>query len=439
MAHRAAFRKELSKPGLLRLVRVCFEEIADEIRGRRFRLSDYLMSGLAVFVLKYPSLLQFDEAARDDEVVRGNLLRLFGIRNAPSDSGVRKRLDLLDPALLRPAFKRAFAALQRGEGLEGFTFFGGRYLLSVDGTGYFSSSKVHCEHCCEKKHRDGSVTYYHQMLGAVLVHPEHREVFPFPPEAIQKSDGATKNDCEIVAAKRLLASVRREHPHLKLIVLQDGLASKGPHIRLLQELDMRFLLTAKRGDHEALFEALDGDPGTGNATFEDERGFRHEFRFLEGVGLNRSHPDLKVNAVEYWEIRPNGKRTCFSWVTDLPVHPDALMALMRAGRARWRIENETFNTLKNHGCNFEHNFGHGEKHLSTVFAQLMMLAFLIDQIELRCCELFKAALRKARRPLRLRAKIRFMFDEYMLSDWEHFYGLIAYGRRPVRPEILDTS
>lgn len=58
------------------------------------------------------------------------------------------------------------------------------------------------------------------------------------------------------------------------------------------------------------------------------------------------------------------------------------MKTMRAGRARWRIENETFNRLKNQGYHFEHNFGQGHKHLSSVFAQMMVLAFLIDQIEL---------------------------------------------------------
>ena len=60
---------------------------------------------------------------------------------------------------------------------------------------------------------------------------------------------------------------------------------------------------------------------------------------------------------------------------------------MRGGRARWKIENETFNTLKNLGYNFEHNYGHGKKYLSTVFGLLMMLAFLLDQIQELCCTL----------------------------------------------------
>ena len=224
-------RKALSAPGLLRVVRGCFDEVEDPVSARRrFSLSDCLMSGLAVFGLKYPSLLQFDRDARTDETVRANLSSLYAIERAPCDTALRERLDEVDPRALRGVFKRVFAALQRGKGLEGFTCLGGHYLLSVDGTGYFSSSRVHCKHCCEKRHKDGRITYYHQMLGAVLVHPEQREVFPLAPEPIVKGDGATKNDCERNAAKRLLRDVRREHPHLKLIVVEDGLASNGPHI-----------------------------------------------------------------------------------------------------------------------------------------------------------------------------------------------------------------
>ena len=80
--------------------------------------------------------------------------------------------------------------LQRGKGLEDFIWWGGHYLLSVDGTGYFYSDKVHCEQCCEKRHRDGRVSYYHQLLGAALVHPERRTVLPLAPEPIMREDGS---------------------------------------------------------------------------------------------------------------------------------------------------------------------------------------------------------------------------------------------------------
>ena len=337
MARKAASRKELSAAGLLGIARRCFGAVADPVARRGgASLADCLMSGLAVYGLKYGSLLKFDEAARGDGAVRGNLRRLYGVDRAPSDTRMRERLDEVDPRTLRRCYRRLFAALQRGKGLEGFACLDGHYLLSVDGTGHHSSKKVHCPNCCEKHHRDGTTTYYHMMLGAVLVHPDEREVFPLAPEPIMKSDGSRKNDCERNAAKRLLADVRREHPHLKLVVVEDALASNGPHIELLGKLDMRYILGAKPGDHGFLFEWVDNTPGTRTAEFEDGDGTRHWFRWLNGAPLNDAHFDLEVNFLEYREISAQGERR-FSWVTDLPVGEDDLMELMRAGRARWRL------------------------------------------------------------------------------------------------------
>ena len=247
----------------------------------------------------------------------------------------------MDPRSLRVCHRRLFAALQRGKGLEGFACLDGHYLLSVDGTGHHSSKRVHCPNCCGKHHRDGTTTYYHMMLGAVLVHPDEREVFALAPEPIAKSDGSRKNDCERNAAKRLLADVRREHPHLRLVVVEDALASNGPHIRLLGELDMRFILGAKPGGREPevrafLFDWVDNTPGTRTAEFAGEDGVRHRFRWLNGAPLNDANFDLEVNFLEYWETAPGGKTRHFPWVTDLPVGEDNLMELMRAGRARWR-------------------------------------------------------------------------------------------------------
>ena len=371
-------------------------------------------------------------------LIRSNLKSLYAVGRAPSDTTLRERLDEVDPHGLRRAFKRVLAALQRGGGLEGFTCLGGHYLLSVDGTGYFSSSRVHCDHCCRKRHRDGRITYYHQLLGAVLVHPRQREVFPLAPEPILKGDGARKNDCERNAAKRLLKDVRREHPHLKLAVVEDGLASNGPHIELLKQLDMRFILGAKPGDHAHLFQWVEATPATKVVEIVDTDGVRHRFRYLNGAPLNDANFELEVNFLEYWEFKPNGKQRHFSWVTDLPIDNSNVMDLMRAGRARWRIENETFNTLKNQGYRFEHNFGHGEKHLATVFAYLMMLAFLIDQIQQRCCRLFQAAQAKAGRPRYFWEQLRALFLQLFIPDWETLYRALAFGHRS-ELVLYDTS
>ncbi len=196
---RPSFRKTLSLPGLLAEVRRCFQAIPDGKVGRGLTLTEYLLSGLAVFGLKYPSLLQFD-AGRQNEVVRSNLRTLYGIVRVPSDTALRERLDEVDPSRLRRAFRRVLQVLQCGKGLEDFQWWAGHYLLSVDGTGYFYSDQVHCEQCCETHHRDGRVSYYHQLLGAVLVHPDQRAVLPLAPEPLLRADGVAKNDCERTAA-----------------------------------------------------------------------------------------------------------------------------------------------------------------------------------------------------------------------------------------------
>ena len=254
-----------------------------------------------------------------------------------------------------------------------------------------------------------------------------------------KQDGKTKNDCERNAAKRLLWDIRREHPHLKCIVVEDGLASNGPHIKHLKDLNYRFILGAKASDHSYLFEWVDKTAQTATYEHTDDAGVHHRFRYLNNVPLNDTHFELEVNFLEYWETKPTGKRQHFSWVTDIVIGEDNLMILMRGGRARWKIENETFNTLKNHGYHFEHNFGHGHKHLSTVMVYLMMLAFLIDQIQQRCCQLFKQAQVKAQSKNRLWQKVRGMIDHYLIKDWEKLYGAIVYGVQAAEPMIIDTS
>ena len=82
---------------------------------------------------------------------------------------------------------------------------------------------------------------------------------------------------------------------------------------------------------------------------------------------------------------------------------------MRGVLARCKIENETFNTLKNQGYHLEHNYGHGEQNLSVVLALLMMLAFLVDQVQQLCCPLFQAACHKMKTKCHLWEELRHHF------------------------------
>ena len=126
--------------------------------------------------------------------------------------------------------------------------------------------------------------------------------------------------------------------------------------------------------------------------------------------------------------------------TDIDTSMGTVYQLMRGGRARWRIENETFNTLKNQGYHFEHNYGHGYQHLSVVFAVLMMLAFLVDQVQQLCCPLFQAVWAKLGSKRRLWEKMRALFYDYALESMWHLFEALLYGWKKMAPIlVLDSS
>lgn len=511
-------RKHLSTKGLLNTVREGLKKVrSPRVLVRRttqpISLLDCLMAGLAVFGMKFPSLLQFEEHSHQGGMVKRNLRTLYQVGQVPSDTYLRERLDECEPAGIQQAYRRVFASVQRGKVLEGFSYWQGHYLMPIDMTGFFSSPAVHCHHCCEKRHtpaqlklvedalpktakglrkntyllfrplwepwqlfrvgenqqlelidwallpelqqdlgnkspnqlfasdiqrmepwvvayhasrQETVVTYYHHMLCAALVHPDKKTVLPFAPEPVMKSDGATKNDCERNAAKRLIATIRRQHPHLKLIVVQDAIASNYPNLQQLKDANMRYIVGAKPGDHKALFESVN------RASYSEHHqqtadGKTQRYRYLNQVPLNASHPDFLVNFLEYWETNRKGEAQHFSWVTDIPITADNLDALMRGGRANWKIENETFNTLKNQGYHFSHNFGHGYQNLCTVFAHLMLLAFLIDQVQETACDLFQRARAQFITRKGLWRKIQSLFLSYYITSWDDLWNAIAFG------------
>src|SRR6266487_4767187 len=246
-------RKHLSADALFGLVRNGFAHIPDyRLSETDISLADALMAAFAMFSLKAPSLLAFDK-----ERAEGNVQTIYGIVRVPCDTHMRTILDPVSPKGLRPVFTSVFRQLQRGKALEPMTFLDGHYLLALDGTEYFSSKTIHCASCLHKTHRNGSVTYFHQMLGAAIIHPDLREVIPLMPEPIVKQDGSRKNDCERNAAKRFLAKLRQDHPHLKFIVTEDSLSSNAPHIETLHDYGCHYILGGKEGDHPSLFKQVE--------------------------------------------------------------------------------------------------------------------------------------------------------------------------------------
>jgi hypothetical protein len=298
----------------------------------------------------------------------------------------------------------------------------------------------------EKQHADGRVSYYHQTLGAAIVHPDHSAVLPMMPEPILKQDGEAKNDCERNAARRYLEKFRADHPTLQVVVVEDALSSNAPHVRDLQKYGMHFILGVKEGDHAYLFEEVRRREEEGLCVesiivHTSEPHLEHVFTIVHDVPLNESNTDVRVTFLRYIEYN-NADDTLrmFTWITDIKVTKANVWHVMRAGRARGKIENETFNTLKYQGYGYEHNYGHGEENLSVVFALLMMLAFLVDQVLQLCDPLFQGALQKLGSKRLLWERMRSLFYEYRLRSLRELYEALYYGCDRPRPRIrFDTS
>lgn len=379
-----------------------FANFSDHRRANaKYPLTDFLGSAFAMFSLKSPSLLDFEQRTK---VESQNLQSIYHLGAIPSDSQMRAALDPVEPQPLRTMFAPLLETLQRAGVVKQYHFWQDYVLVAVDGVEHFSSTKVHCGHCLTRTLRDQTTSYYHAGLAAVLVNPAHAEVFPLDFEPILKPDGAVKNDCQRSAAKRLLTALRAQYPGLKIILLEDALYANAPHIRQINEADGCFILNVKPDSHASLFKQFAGRRATGQVQewrFTDAQGSHHAFAWTKGLCLNESALDVTVNFLWYEQTEPSGEVTTWTWVTNLPLTKRRVEPVMRAGRSRWKIENETFNTLKNQGYHFEHNYGHGEKHLASVLALRMLLAFTVDQMVQRGDKLF----RQVRRGLRTKAKL----------------------------------
>lgn len=420
-------KKHLSFEALRKSMAEHFSKLDDRRQSGKinYSLHDCLMSAFAMMFLQDPSLLAFQQRLEEKSQV-SNLRNVFQVQSVPKDSQLRDCLDQVPTKLLFEIFSDWLHRLQRGKHLSDYRFLDRYYLVPIDGSQYFSSNTIHCPGCLRASSK-GRTRYYHQILQAVIVHPQKRQVLPLAPEPIHNTDGNSKQDCEINAGKRLVASIRKRHSKLPIIVTADGLYSKQPFIDALQKARMSYILVAKPDDHKILFEWVNelhalGDGG--NLELADEKGRLHRYRWVNGLPLNGTPDADDVNFIQY-ELIPKNKITYRnSWVTDIAVDEHNVVELVKGGRARWKIENETFNTLKNQGYHLEHNFGHGNRYLSMNFFTLNLLAFYMHQIFELTDRLYQRCRLKSSSRKEFFSLQRHMFQMLLFRNWQHMLNFI---------------
>ena len=419
---------------LIQGIKTAFSNVSEHrYKNAQIPLSDYLQSAFAMFHLKDPSLhhyrVNYDERS-------ANLERIYGITELPSDTAMREGIDGILPAHLQECFRYPLQVLEKEGVMNSYKVLSRYTTFLFDGTEHYcnkNSDEPPCPHCLTKEHKNkqGEVTkttYHHQALGCVLAHPDHKEVFPVAAEAIVRQDGATKNDCEQNAAKRLLPIVRDLLPksRYELLGVFDGLYPTGPFINLLGQHNMRYIIAIKDGYVLVQVEKLRAQKALQEYEWVNDKGEKCCTRWHNKLILNGQNQDTFVNYFEYEQFDTKGKRVYHNaWITDLPIDQKDIQELVKIGRSRWKIENEAFNTLKNQGYHLEHSYGHGSKYLTTNFMLLTFLAFLVDQIAQKLDVAFDKALKHCKTKKNLWEKIRHIFDLIPCMSMNVIYRIIT--------------
>jgi len=354
----------------------------------------------------------------------------------PSDNHVRDMLDPVEPECFYAHFPHALEVLEAGGGLTAFRRQGHHVLIAFDGTEYYRSAKLHCPCCSTRKRSGGTTEYFHTLVAATLVAPGHSRIVALEPEFVVPQDGHDKQDCESMAARRWLAAHGPTYARLHPVYLGDDLYSRQPICQAVRAVGGHFLFVCKPSSHPTIEEYLTGIelPELTRRVKHARQRFTYTYRWLCDVPLRDGADAMAVNWLTI-EIRNAAGELTYrnSFITDLPVDRDTVVELAACGRARWKIENESFNTLKTKGYNLEHNFGHGKRHLSAVLATLNLLAFAFHTVAELTHDLWLKAINKTAARARFFERLRSITVFLVFPSWQNLLTTLAFAHPPSQP------
>ncbi|MGH9591903.1 MAG: ISNCY family transposase [Bryobacteraceae bacterium] len=344
-------------------------------------MEDIGMGAFSVFFTQSPSFLARQKSMRQAKG-KSNAQSLFHLEQIPCDNHIRQSLDHVPPEMLHPCYDEVFESLRQAGHLESRRVLQGTLLLALDGTWYHSSQKIHCRNCSCLEHKSGDKTHYHSAVTPVIVAPGQEHAIPLRPEFITPQDGHTKQDCELAASKRWLENNAARYAPLEATLLGDDLYAHQPFCRQTLLHGFHFIFVCKPDSHTTLYHWVNllqrPELGTVKSRVKVGAHFHtFDYRYANDVPLAEGADALKVNWCEV-TVTDHKDQVIYrnGFITDFKITPQNVDALVAAGRARWKIENENNNTLKTKGYHLEHNFGHGKEHLSSLLAAMNILAFL---------------------------------------------------------------
>ncbi len=443
--------KALGLKTIVAHLRDAWSGLEDHRTGKniQYQVSDAAMSAFSVFFMQSPSFLdqQRDRVKRKGEA---NIRSLFLVGQIPSDNQIRNLLDRVRPQHIAGEFSWIYEELKQAGEIEAMRDVGGTLLIALDGVTYFESTQIQCEQCLRREDRNGRLHYYHSAITPVIVKPGLGYVFPLMPECIELQDGHEKQDCERNAAKRWLERYSRTYAERPGCVtyLGDDLYSNQPFCELVaQGYQQYFVCVAKPESHPALYEwiacveALQRIHEIRRRHWMGSYAEIRVYRWATEGPLRGGTDALLVNWVELIVLREDTQQQMYhnTWVTNHAVTPDTVVALADAGRSRWKIENENNNVLKNHGYHLEHNFGHGQHHLSTLLFTLNLLAFLIHTAQQRVSLPYQLLRQNLSSRQKFFGDLRALTRYLRFESWDALFRFMLESLDVVFPATLFSS
>jgi hypothetical protein len=353
----------------------------------RYELLDAAAGAFSVFFTQCDSFLAHQELM-EKRYGLSNAKTLFGMRAIPSDTHIRELLDEVPPDHLDAVFEKCIGQLFRNGVLNrfrsGLGLDGKDLLIALDGTWHVSSEKISCDQC-SRKTKNGRTIYSHGMVNPAIVYPGNSHIFCLPPEFITPRDGSKKQDCEHNASKRWIekhASFYLQFGGITFV--GDDLYSHEPMCKEMLDAGCNFILVCKPDSHKTLYEWTKGIRNILKTETREGHNKHYEYRYdyVESVPIKDGKKALLVNFIEVTVMNKKTGTKVYhnAFITNHPLTETTIPLIVSAGRARWKTENENNNTLKNHGYNLEHNYGHGKKYLASLLATLNILAYLFHTI-----------------------------------------------------------
>jgi hypothetical protein len=352
-----------------------------------------LWYGLLLFVGKLGSRRQLDFKYREEgSCVLGNLNRLAGTNQdtVPVNDTLDDYLAQIGSGPIAGLRARAIDRLIRMRVLDEQRV-QGRLVACVDGTGYLTFRWQHCEHCLTRQCGEHTL-YSHQALEAKLLGPaetvlslgtefiDNRELADSPTNA---SEQKRKQDCELKAARRLFAGIRKEFPHLQLCQSGDALYACGAGFQIAKDYHTSFVFVFKEGSLPALWQEFQTllELCPGNRLEVSVDGWQHVYRWVNELPYEDSDKrKWQLQAIHYQGVGPQGQQSEWAWLVsaDLVLSKATVEKLVwGAGRPRWREENQGFNVQKQSGLNLEHAYS--EKDHFGAYYLLLQIAHLLLQ------------------------------------------------------------